>query len=109
MDTLIPKSQMTEEDVKLNFITPALVNRGWNNKITMETMVKFTDGKINLRGNFVNRSNPKNNLNYQRQKQIFAKYALNQLKKNRFIHSYLKICVFVINVFYISNQNYSRL
>ena len=59
MDTLIPKSQMTEEDVKLNFITPALVNRGWNNKITMETMVKFTDGKINLRGNFVNRSNPK--------------------------------------------------
>ena len=48
MDTLIPKSQMTEEDIKLNFITPALVNRGWNNKITMETMVKFTDGKINL-------------------------------------------------------------
>lgn len=59
MDTLIPKSQMTEEDVKLNFITPALVNRGWNNKITMETMVKFTDGKINLRGNLVSRSNPK--------------------------------------------------
>ncbi len=59
MDTLIPKSQMTEEDVKLNFITPALVNRGWNNKITMETMVKFTDGKINLRGNLVTRSNPK--------------------------------------------------
>ena len=59
MDTLIPKSQMTEEDVKLNFITPALVSRGWNNKITMETMVKFTDGKINLRGNLVSRSNPK--------------------------------------------------
>jgi type I restriction enzyme R subunit len=59
MDTLIPKSQMTEEDIKLNFITPALVSRGWNNKITMETMVKFTDGKINLRGNIVSRSNPK--------------------------------------------------
>ena len=59
MDTLIPKSQMTEEDIKLNFITPALVNRGWNNKITMETVVKFTDGKINLRGNLVTRSNPK--------------------------------------------------
>ena len=59
MDTLIPKSQMTEEDIKLNFITPALVNRGWNNKITMETAVKFTDGKINLRGNLVARSNPK--------------------------------------------------
>lgn len=59
MDTIIPKNQMTEEDIKLNFITPALVNRGWNNKITMETMVKFTDGKINLRGNIVSRSNPK--------------------------------------------------
>lgn len=59
MDTLIPKSQMTEEDVKLNFITPALLKRGWENKITMETMVKFTDGKINLRGNMVARSNPK--------------------------------------------------
>ena len=59
MDTLIPKSQMTEEDIKLNFITPAFVNRGWNNKITMETAVKFTDGKINLRGNLVTRSNPK--------------------------------------------------
>lgn len=59
MDTLLPKSQMTEEDIKLNFITPALQSRGWNNKITMETMVKFTDGKINLRGNIVSRSNPK--------------------------------------------------
>ena len=59
MDTLIPKSQMTEEDVKLNLITPALLKRGWENKITMETRVKFTDGKINLRGNMVARSNPK--------------------------------------------------
>ena len=59
MDTLIPKSQMTEEDIKLNFITPNLVKRGWDNKITMETAVKFTDGKINLRGNLVARSNPK--------------------------------------------------
>lgn len=59
MDTLIPKSQMTEEDIKLNFITPAIQSRGWTNKITMETMVKFTDGKINLRGNIVSRSNPK--------------------------------------------------
>lgn len=39
MSTLLPKSQMTEEDIKLNFITPALLNRGWQNKITMETKV----------------------------------------------------------------------
>ncbi len=59
MSTLLPKSQMTEEDIKLNFITPALLNRGWQNKITMETKVQFTDGKINLRGNFVAREAPK--------------------------------------------------
>lgn len=35
MSTIIPKDQMTEEDIKLNFITPALVGRGWQNKITM--------------------------------------------------------------------------
>ena len=59
MSTLLPKSQMTEEDIKLNFITPALLNRGWQNKITMETKVQFTDGKINLRGNLVAREAPK--------------------------------------------------
>lgn len=59
MSTLLPKSQMTEEDIKLNFITPALLSRGWQNKITMETKVQFTDGKINLRGNLVAREAPK--------------------------------------------------
>ena len=55
MSTIIPKDQMTEEDVKLNFITPALVSRGWQNKITMETKVQFTDGKVNIKGNIVSR------------------------------------------------------
>ncbi len=59
MSTIIPKSQMTEEDIKLNYITPALQNRGWKDKITMETQVKFTDGKINLKGNLVSREKPK--------------------------------------------------
>ena len=55
MGTLIPKSEMTEEDIKLNFITPALLDKGWKDKITMETGLKFTDGKINIRGNLVAR------------------------------------------------------
>ena len=59
MSTLLPKSQMTEEDIKLNYITPTLLSRGWQNKITMETKVQFTDGKINLRGNLVAREAPK--------------------------------------------------
>ena len=55
MSTIISKSQMTEEDIKLNYITPALLNRGWQDKITMETKVQFTDGMINLKGNLVHR------------------------------------------------------
>ena len=50
---------MTEEDIKLNFITPAILAKGWQDKITMETQVKFTDGKVNLRGNRVSRETPK--------------------------------------------------
>jgi type I restriction enzyme R subunit len=52
---ILPKHEMSEEDIKLNFITPAIQNRGWKNKITMETKVQFTDGKINLAGNLVSR------------------------------------------------------
>jgi len=56
---MIDKKQMTEEDIKLNFITPALIGKDWQDKITMETAVRFTDGKINLRGNIVTRKNPR--------------------------------------------------
>ncbi len=53
---ILSKKQMSEEDIKLNYITPAL-QPAWNNYITMET--KITDGKINLKGNMVSRSKPK--------------------------------------------------
>ncbi|WP_044931480.1 EcoAI/FtnUII family type I restriction enzme subunit R [Oribacterium sp. NK2B42] len=47
---------MSEEDIKLNYITPA-IQPGWSGHITMET--KITDGRINIRGNMVARSKPK--------------------------------------------------
>lgn len=53
---ILPKNQMSEEDIKLNFITPA-VQPGWNGHITMET--KITDGRINIKGNLVARSKAK--------------------------------------------------
>ena len=56
---ILSKSQMTEEDIKLYFITPAITGKGWQNKITMETAVKFTDGKINLKGNLAVRGSEK--------------------------------------------------
>ena len=51
---------LSEEDIKLRFITPAILSKGWSvEDITMETKVKLTDGKINLRGNLVARAKPK--------------------------------------------------
>ena len=51
---------LSEEDIKLRYITAAILNKGWSVKdITMETKVKFTDGKINLRGNLVARGKAK--------------------------------------------------
>ena len=51
---------LSEEDIKLRYITPAILQRGWSvTDITMETQVKLTDGKINLRGNLVARGKAK--------------------------------------------------
>ena len=56
---ILPKNEMSEEDIKLNYITPAIIGRGWKDRITMEQAVRFTDGRINLKGNVVSRSAPK--------------------------------------------------
>ena len=57
MDTILSKRHMTEEDIKLQFITPAVTNKWSRGKITMET--RITDGKINLKGNLAFREKPK--------------------------------------------------
>ena len=63
---------LSEEDIKLRYITPAIMQKGWSvTDITMETKVKITDGKMNLRGNLVARSKAK-----------FADYMLYYNKAN---------------------------
>lgn len=57
MNPIISKKNMTEEDIKLQYITPAVTSKWDLQKITMETPI--TDGKINLKGNFVFREKPK--------------------------------------------------
>lgn len=57
MSPILPKHLMTEEDIKLQYITPAVTAKWHLGKITMETQI--TDGKINLKGNFVFREKPK--------------------------------------------------
>ena len=49
MEPIILKQNMTEEDIKLQYITPALTSKWERQKITMETQI--TDGKIGLKGN----------------------------------------------------------
>ena len=57
MSTILPKKAMSEEDIKLQYITPAIISKWDRGKITMETQI--TDGRINLKGNFVFREKPK--------------------------------------------------
>ena len=57
MAAVLSKRQMTEEDIKLQFITPAITKKWAPSLITMET--RITDGQINLRGNMVSRKEAK--------------------------------------------------
>ena len=56
---ILDKKQMTEEDIKLNYITPAINRSGWVNGINITMETKITDGRINLRGNMAYREKPK--------------------------------------------------
>lgn len=57
MDTILSKKQMSEEDIKRHYITPAITAKWHPGKFTMETQI--TDGRINLRGNAVVTETPK--------------------------------------------------
>lgn len=54
---VLSKSQMSEEDIKFHYITPAITAKWDKQHITLET--KITDGRINLKGNVVAREKPK--------------------------------------------------
>lgn len=57
MSIMRPKNEMTEEDIKFQYINPAIESKWDRNKISMET--RITDGMVNLRGNRVSRSEAK--------------------------------------------------
>ncbi len=50
-------NQMSEEDIKRLYITPAITAKWADHYITMET--KITDGRINIKGNMAAREKPK--------------------------------------------------
>lgn len=51
MDDLMKKHEMTEEDIKLQFITPASENAGWDKQRQIKMEYNFTDGRVIVRGN----------------------------------------------------------
>lgn len=51
--SILTKKEMSEEDIKFQYITPALLKNWDKSRITMET--KITDGQIKLNGNLVHR------------------------------------------------------
>ena len=57
MGPILNKTQMTEEDIKLHYITPAIQSKWGLDRITMET--RITDGRVNIKGNLVAREKPK--------------------------------------------------
>ena len=53
------KHELTEEDVKMRFITPAILKNGWDLQRQIKAEYFFTDGKVIVRGNVVRRSERK--------------------------------------------------
>lgn len=59
------KEDLSERDIRTKYITPALVNAGWDLQIQIREEVYFTDGRIYVRGNM-----------HTRGKRKFADYIL---------------------------------
>jgi type I restriction enzyme R subunit len=58
-DTLVPKYEMTEEDIRLNYITPAIEGANWDRKKQILTEKYFTDGRVVFQGGFHSRKSGK--------------------------------------------------
>lgn len=62
MDGFFNKKELSEEDIKNRFITPALNSAGWGNdefRMELKIQKQFTDGKICLTGHRAHREKPK--------------------------------------------------
>lgn len=51
------KKKLTEEDIKLRYITPAILAKWETEHVFMEKQI--TDGRINIKGNMAVREKPK--------------------------------------------------
>lgn len=53
------KKSLSEEDIKMKYITPAIVDAGWDIKKQVRAEYTFTDGRIIVRGNLTSRGKKK--------------------------------------------------
>ena len=51
MSELMTKHEMTEEDIKLQYITPAIESAGWDKLKQIKMEYNFADGRVIVRGN----------------------------------------------------------
>ena len=56
---MLSKKELTEEDIKLKYITPALQDSEWDIKTQIRCEYYYTSGKINVRENVAQRGNGK--------------------------------------------------
>ena len=83
MDKFIKnKRDMSEEDIKANFITPAIVSKGWKHGEHIVYEEYFTDGRIEVRGDTARRKKGKKS-DYSLYYQLGNRIAIIEAKDNR--------------------------
>jgi type I restriction enzyme, R subunit len=55
----IDKQSLSEEDIKMKYITPAIAEAGWDIKKQVRAEYTFTDGRVIVRGNLTSRGKKK--------------------------------------------------
>ena len=96
MSELMTKHEMTEEDIKLQYITPAIERAGWNKLKQIKMEYNFTDGRVIVRGNVTARGKKKRTdylLYYIRILREFTRYrsklvSMRSSEKNRFQNAF---------------------
>lgn len=81
-DLLKPKHKMSEEDIKANFITPAILSKGWKNGEHIAYEEYFTDGRIEVRGDKARRKEGKKS-DYSLYYQFGQRIAIIEAKDNK--------------------------
>ena len=59
MSDFFSKKNMTEEDIKMKYITPAIASSGWDIHSQVKFEYSFTDGRVIVRGNTTTRAKKK--------------------------------------------------